>query len=98
MRITIEEAEQRIPRLNRTVFAQEKCAREIESLSVAAPMDMLELKNGWRIIGWAKSADVAPRHQCAYVCMFRKDNGFEAWCHVATTNFRGIAERLKREL
>lgn len=93
--MTLAKAEVIIPRLDRTRFTREKYAKELETLPVEAGLCMLELKNSWRIVGWAKSADVMRRDGCPYVGLFRRDDGLEAWIHMSKYPFVDIAEKIQ---
>lgn len=94
MRLPIEDAEKIIPRWSPTRFTKEQSAFENEEVPQGAVMDMLQL-DGWKILGWAYSMNVRPREMCPYVCMFENEDGFQAWCHVATTIFQTMAFKVQ---
>jgi hypothetical protein len=95
MRLVDEKELKKIPRLSPTRFTREISARDME-LGSSSQIGMLELHKGWNLVGWAPSADVAPRDMCPYVIMCER-GGFRAWCHIATVSLELIIEIIEED-
>ncbi len=92
-RMTTRKAERIVRRLSPLKFLKEKSARELD-ISSFTHMNMLEMRGGVRIIGWAYASDVQQRDMCEYVCMFENEDGFQLWSHVSSFLFTCCAERV----
>jgi hypothetical protein len=91
--VSFEEAEKMLPRLPKNKFTKENSGRELD-LSTGTMQDMLML-DGYELVGWAYSEDVAPRHMCRYVGLFRNEDGFEAWLHFSKITLQRAAEKMQ---
>ncbi|MDD5164991.1 MAG: hypothetical protein PHG25_00405 [Candidatus Pacebacteria bacterium] len=85
-----------IPRIKPVHFTLETCARELD-VSIDTLTRMHDFESGWKVIGWALSDEVAPRHLCVYVMLLQNEMGKRFWCHSNQYTIHRIAEAIRKE-
>lgn len=95
MRRADPEDEALIPRISPIYFTNENSSRELDDAH--GQMAINDFSDGWNVVGWALSCDVAPRDLCLYVILCEREDGYRVWCHGSNYTIERMADIIRKD-